>query len=394
LISITPGHFLKKIVLVTVVAALFYGSGADVMASPQKGETPARLGVERLEKELFREKEKFELFKMKEKDILARLSEIEKEVAEKKTRITSLSGGVRASMEKVRALQGQMGILEKSLKAVEDLLMERLVVLYKYSKRGAMRILATASDLDQFRLRVKYLSLIMREDQEVLEKLSQHRQGLEKKISELGQELSLAEGRRRQEEDNLSALKKDLEKKVALLVKTHREKEFYETAVKELETGAENLKDTLVDLEEKPGKYGGKMGASRFAENKGSLPSPIWGKIIKGSAVLGPAAASLRRGVYIEGKGEEEVRSIFPGRVDFSGSVKGYGEMIIINHGSRFFTIAAEMSRRTKKRGDQVQAGEVIGFVGNEKKTTPARLYFEIRHGRKMLDPTEWLRRD
>jgi len=385
---------LKKLILVTVMAALFHESGAEVIAAQQKGETPARLGVVRLEKELSKEKEKFELFKMKEGDILARLSEIEKEVAEKKARIVSLSGGVLATTKKVRALQGQMGILEKSLKAIEDLLMERLVILYKYSKRGAMRILATAPDLDQLRLRVKYLSLIVREDRKVLETLAQRRQSQEKKISDLGQELSLAEGRRRQEEGSLSALKKDLEKKVALLIKAHREKEFYEIAVKELETGAENLKDTLVDLEEKPGKYGGKMGASRFAENKGNLPSPLGGKIIRGSEVLGPAAANLRRGVYIEGKGEEKVRCIFPGRVDFSGSVKGYGEMIIINHGSRFFTIDAEMSRRTKERGDQVQAGEVIGFVGSEEKPTPARLYFEIRHGRKLLDPTEWLKRD
>jgi murein hydrolase activator len=383
---------MENIVLVTVMMAFLHGSVTEVVASPQKGETPSRLGVERLEKELSKEKEKFELFKMKEGDILARLSEIEKEVAEKKVRIASLSGGVLASMKKVRALQGHMEILEKSLKAVEDLLMERLVILYKYSRRAAMRILATASDLDQFQLRVKYLGVIMREDQKVLEKLAQSRQSQAKEISDLRRELSQAEDRRRQEEDKLSALKKDLETRVSLLIKTHKEKEFYEIAVKELAAGAQDLKDTLLDVEKKPAKYGGKMEASRFAENKGNLPSPIGGKIIRGSAVLGPAAASLRRGVYIEGKGEEEVRCIFPGRVDFSGSVKGYGEMIIINHGSRFFTIAAELDQRTKKRGDQVQAGEVIGLVGSQEKSGPARLYFEIRHGTKILDPTKWLK--
>jgi len=233
----------------------------------------------------------------------------------------------------------------------------------------------------------------MREDQEVLEKLAHRKLSQEKKMSDVHQELSQAENRKRQEEDKLSALKKDVEKKVALLVKTHKEKEFYEIAVKELETGAEDLKDTLLDLEKRPGKYGGKMGASLFAENRGSLPLPLDGKIIRGSEVLGPAAASLRRGVYIEGQGGAEVRSIFPGRVDFSGSVKGYGEMIIINHGSRFFSIAAELNRRMKKRGDQVQAGDVIGLVGSPEESGPARLYFEIRHGRKILDPAKWLKR-
>jgi murein hydrolase activator len=373
---------------------LFHGSSTLVIASSPKGEISSRFRMQRLEKELFREKEKFELFKMKEKDILARLSEMEKDVAEKKAKVTSLRGNVRTSLGKVRALQDKLAVLEKSLRAIEKLLMERMVILYKYARRGYMKILATASDLDQFRLRVKYLSVIMREDQTVLETLAQRKLSQEEKIKDLGRELSQAENRKRQEEDKLSALKKDLEEKVALLIKTHKEKEFYQIAVKELETGAEELKDTLLDLEKKPGKYGGEMGASRFAENKGSLPLPFNGKIIRGSEVLGPAVASLRRGVYIEGKGEEEVRSIFSGRVDFSGSVKGYGEMIIINHGSRYFTIDAELKQRTKKRGDQVQAGDVIGFVGSPEKSGPARLYFEIRHGRKILDPEKWLKRE
>ena len=391
--SITPGHLTKSMVVVAIVVFVHASAGKAVSSSPKEA-MPSRSQVERLEKELFKEKKKFELFRMKEEDILSRLVEIEKEVAKKKNRVSSLREGVRLSKKKVRALQVQMAMLGKSLKVIEDLLMDRMVILYKYSKRGAMRILATASDLDQFRLRLKYLTVIMREDQKVLEKLADRKRSQEKKMGGVRGELSQAEKRKEGEEKRLSALKKDLENKVALLVKIHREKEFYQIAVKELEEGAEDLKETLLDLEEKPGKYGGKMGASRFAENRGSLPQPLHGKIIRGSEVLGSTAAKLRRGVYIEGQGEEKVRSIFQGRVDFSGSVKGYGEMIIINHGSRFFTIAAELNRRTKRRGDQVQAGEVIGLVGSPEESAPARLYFEIRHGRKILDPEKWLKRE
>jgi murein hydrolase activator len=374
------------------MVTLFQWSGTLAIASSQNAETPSRSRFQKLEKELFREKEKFELFKMKEEDILSSVSAMEKEVAEKKTRVAALSGSVRTSLEKVRALQKKMAVLEESLGAIEEHLMQRMVILYKYARQGFMKILATAPDLDQFRLRVKYLSVIMREDQNELETLARQKVSQEEKIRDLGVELSKVQDKKRLEEDKLSTMKKDLEEKVALLINVHKEKEFYEVAVKELETGAEDLKETLLDLEKKPGKYGGEMEASRFAENKGSLPSPFDGKIIRGSEVLGPAVASLRRGVYIEGKGEEEVRAIFPGRVDFSGSVKGYGEMIIINHGSRFFTIDAELSRRTRQRGDQVQAGDVIGFVGDREKSSPARLYFEIRHGSKILDPTKWLK--
>jgi len=360
--------------------------------SSSKEPSRSRVQMRRLETELSREKQKFELFNIKENDLLSRLSSMEEEVAGKRIELTSIKREIRISESKIRSLKREKADFEKSLRAVEEKLMERLVALYKYTRRGYMKIVATATDLDQFRLRVKYLKAIMLEDRMALQALVQEKLAQEKKIALLSQQLSQTQSRRNQAEKRLSALKKDLEEKVILLMKTHREKEFYQTAIKELEAGAESLKSTLLDLEKRPGKYGGEMGISAFVEKKGHLPLPFKGKVLRGTKVLGVSAGRIRRGVYIEGKGDEEVRSIFPGRVDFSGRLKGYGEMIIINHGSRFFTVSAELTRRMKKKGDRVACGTVIGLVGSQEKSGLTRLYFEIRHGEAILDPMKWLK--
>jgi septal ring factor EnvC (AmiA/AmiB activator) len=78
--------------------------------------------------------------------------------------------------------------------------------------------------------------------------------------------------------------------------------------------------------------------------------------------------------------------------VDFSGGLKGYGEVIIINHGSRYFSISAHLSERIKQEGDLVEGGETIGWVRSKKKLGKPWLYFEMREGEKPLDVLTWLR--
>ena len=132
--------------------------------------------------------------------------------------------------------------------------------------------------------------------------------------------------------------------------------------------------------------------SSIFADSKGQLLLPLKGKVKRSGKLLKSAGPSFHKGVLIEGSLDAEVRAVFPGRVDFSGSLKGYGEIIVINHGSRFFTISAKLSHREKEEGDVVKQGEVIGLAGRNRISKGAGFYFEIRRGGKNLDPIKWLK--
>jgi len=387
-------HIKPHVALVMVCSCVILADaipGKPAISSKGPGQMPVQ--VRRLETELSREKQKYQLFNIKEKDLLSRLSVLEKEVAEKRVELAAIQKEVRHSASVIRSLQKQKAGFERSLRAVEEKIMERLVVLYKYARRGYMKILATASDVDQFRLRVKYLKAVMQEDRRALEALVAKKEEQEKRIAVLRDQLSLTRSTRDEEKKKLIALKKDLEDKVILLMRTHKEKEFYQTAIKELEAGAEALKNTLLDLGKRPGAYTGNGNALTFVEEKGRLPLPLEGKVLLGKQVLGVSAGRIRRGVYIESKRDREVQCIFPGRVAFSGRLKGYGEMVIVNHGSRFFTIFAELHKRMKKKGDRVASGDIIGLVGSRDSGGLKRVYFEIRHGGAILNTAKWLKK-
>ena len=95
------------------------------------------------------------------------------------------------------------------------------------------------------------------------------------------------------------------------------------------------------------------------------------------------------QGVEIEVAGNRAIRAIWGGRVIFANPFKGYGNMIIVDHGDNFYTLYAQARRLQKMVGDPVEVGELLGYSGYEYADS---IYFEIRHRGTPLDPLAWLK--
>jgi len=345
--------------------------------------------IRKLETDLSREKEKYLKFGEKERSLLEQLSDIEKKIAEQRRLVEQIRRKIGQHKAELKGRQERQARLEDRLKKVEDRLERRLVAFYKYAKRGYVQLLATSQGMDQLRKRVKYLQVVMAEDQRLFTEMMDMKKGLKQEISQIQDKLEAIDRLEKAEKERLAAIKGELDKRVILLVKIHKEKEFYETAVRELELAAANLKDTILELEKKevPKKL-----PSGFSKSKGKLPLPCKGKIIRNAGPLGRDKPGSGRGVYIEGPPGAKVRAIFPGRVDYSGWLKGYGQIVIINHGSRYFSISAHLMERNVKEGEMVGQGDVIGLLGQSESLAGPRLYFELRRGASNLNPYRWLK--
>jgi septal ring factor EnvC (AmiA/AmiB activator) len=78
--------------------------------------------------------------------------------------------------------------------------------------------------------------------------------------------------------------------------------------------------------------------------------------------------------------------------VVYTGWFKGYGNLIILDHGNEYYTLYAHVAEIVVKEGDDVRQGQRIGTVGDTGSLAGPRLYFEVRFQGRPLDPTEWLR--
>jgi murein DD-endopeptidase MepM/ murein hydrolase activator NlpD len=117
---------------------------------------------------------------------------------------------------------------------------------------------------------------------------------------------------------------------------------------------------------------------------------PVRGRVI---TKFGKASEKKYDGVNIEGLWGEEVRAISDGKVLYSGSgVKGYGNMVIIKHEGRLYSVYALNSENLVSKGDEVRKSQVIAKVGGIPRIGKSFLHFQIRDGKKAVDPLNYLK--
>jgi septal ring factor EnvC (AmiA/AmiB activator) len=132
-----------------------------------------------------------------------------------------------------------------------------------------------------------------------------------------------------------------------------------------------------------------------FIKLKGLLNLPVNGKIISSYGHYRDAefdVMNFRSGVLIRADRGEPIHAVANGTTLFADWFKGYGNMLIIDHGDHYYTVYAHLEALFKARGDSVDADEVIATVGETATPAGAGLHFEVRHYGKPEDPLAWLR--
>jgi murein hydrolase activator len=374
-----------RIIVFLLFQLALFGPFQPGPVSARTEKVTSRDQIDRIEEDLSREREQFLKFREKEKELLQSLTDLEKEIQEKRRSLRELEESAVKIKKELIDGQARLAELENASRDLERRLGRRLDAFYRYAKRGYARLFTTAGGLDTLRKRIKYLRAIMKDDLALMQNMAGLQQQYRLEVTGVRDQLADLEQLEKMESRRVAEMKEDIERRVLLLMKVHKEKEFYNTAVKELELAAQNLKTTLLGLE-KEGKAKPVPLPAGFEASQGKLLPPLKGKIIRDTGPNGP------KGILIEALSGAEVKAVFPGKVDFSGALKGYGQVIVINHGGRYYTVSAQLGRRTKETGENVEAGDVIGALSESSRSEAGRLYFEIRMGVENMDPMKWLK--
>jgi septal ring factor EnvC (AmiA/AmiB activator) len=132
-----------------------------------------------------------------------------------------------------------------------------------------------------------------------------------------------------------------------------------------------------------------------FASQRGRMSLPVRGEIIESfGRHKHPEFNSytFSNGLSIAAGMGTEIRSIYDGNVIFADYLKGYGNMVIIDHGGGYISLYAHAGRILKKVGAEVGRNEAVATVGDMDSARGPMLYFEIRHEKKPVDPAGWVR--
>ncbi len=130
-----------------------------------------------------------------------------------------------------------------------------------------------------------------------------------------------------------------------------------------------------------------------FGALKGRLPYPVRGELVARFGASETAAAPSTKGVFIRAPGGADVKAVAPGRVVFADWMRGYGNLLILDHGDGYLSIYGNNESVLRRVGDAVHAGEAVAIVGASGGGEASGLYFETRFQGRPFDPVPWLRR-
>jgi septal ring factor EnvC (AmiA/AmiB activator) len=202
---------------------------------------------------------------------------------------------------------------------------------------------------------------------------------------------SEAEQRLRERSHELEAERGE---KRSLARRVHADRTSERAALVELEKAARALEETLARLGAEPSPERPPSPSGAFAGQKGRLAAPVPGRVAQAFGRVVDSdfgTETFRSGVVFEAALGTSVRAVAPAVVRFAGWFRGYGRLVILDHGDRYFTVSGHLGELAVEVGDAVEAGEEIGTVGDTGSLSGARLYFEIRQGSQPLDPGDWL---
>lgn len=209
----------------------------------------------------------------------------------------------------------------------------------------------------------------------------------EQRLSALVTKLNkLIEEQIKAEQARAAQLEKQRQEKLALQ-KAQREKAGKTGAAKPAPEPAEEAPKAIAknELTPVPGTANGE-----FARLKGQLHLPVKGELI---ARFGNKRADgpTWKGLFIRAAEGAEVKAIATGKVVFAQWLKGFGNLIIVDHGSEYISIYGNNQSVLKHVGDIVKTGETIANAGNSGGNEESGLYFEIRHQGQVVDPMQWV---
>ena len=129
---------------------------------------------------------------------------------------------------------------------------------------------------------------------------------------------------------------------------------------------------------------------SSFAKLRGKLRLPVRGTITNRYGSKRGDAPSWK-GIFIRTAEGAEIKSVAPGKVVFADWLRGFGNLMIIDHGHQYMTIYGNNQTLFKRLGDRVNTGDVIAGAGNSGGNEHSGLYFEMRHRGRAFDPLRWV---
>lgn len=293
---------------------------------------------------------------------------------------------------KLRELNTEQDNLQIALKSQQQEVAQYINAAYRLGQQSQLKMALNQEQPERLGRINRYYSYFVNARTEKIDTYLKTLTELEnnkKLITEQNQQLLNTQQKLQQSHKQLVSQQSERQQTLAKLDKSIDNKD---QQLKELLLNQQQLEQLLHEVSIAIANLTAPGGGKPFTSQRGKLPLPTSGKIIKRFGQTKVAGKLKWEGLLIQAKSGSDVTAVHHGRVVFSDYLRGHGLLLIIDHGDGYMTLYAHNQSLLKDIGDWVSSGETVARVGNSGGQSEAALYFEIRHQGDPTDPLKWCR--
>ena len=328
--------------------------------------------------------------KAKQNTLQHQLAEVEIQMADLNRSLDTTQSKVRSSQEKIQASETEIEQLQHELTLKQSQLKSLVYASYINGRTEYLKLLLNQEDPERLGRAMAYYHYLSRarvNDILKVQELVAQLNGVKTQLRNEHQELKALEADQLLKREQLELARSERSTLLAKLEQQIGSEQEELTQLKQkaarLEKLLDDLKNALTDLPPE-GTFN-----QPFRSMQGQLPLPVNGSI---SARFGQSKGMgvLWEGIFVDAQEGTVVQSIFPGRVAFADWLRGFGLLLILDHGDGYMSLYSHNQMLHKQVGDWVNADETIAQVGSSGGLKKTGLYFEIRHNGEPHNPLMW----
>lgn len=320
-----------------------------------------------------------------ERSLLGEVEQIELTIRAKGEQLQETRLVLQRTNAELDATLKRAALLKQSIDATRPLLAAHARALYKLGELSYLRVLLSVDRPSDLFRGYRFVTALARRDNQRIVAFRSDLRALAEAQAELEQRTRQAQALRVELERTRRALDADRRRKTELLTQIVERKETHVAYVEELEDAERRLGTLLQGL-------GEEEVSVPVVAFKGTLPWPVSGRVrVPFGRRKHPRfeTYTIQNGVEIEASAGEPVAAVYDGTVMFADHFRGYGLMVVLDHGGKHHSLYAHLDEVRVALGQRVAAGMVIGTVGDG--LEGPGLYFEIRFQGRPEDPLNWL---
>lgn len=386
---------LRALLLALTACFILAPAQAAKKPPPKKELSELRERIDRLKREI-------ESAEENKADVLDQLKQSEQSISQINRSLHELGRDQQAANSTLSEAQQESNQLRAHIQSQQSLLAKLLYQQYVNGSQDTLRLVLSLQNPNDISRQVEYYGYLSRSRAALITSLRRdlkQAEAAEAVVREKNLELTQiqtqqqAEKRELQKEANTRrAVLTKLDKQIGARRKQVTQMERDERRLTQL---VERLARVVPKAKPKSRRTGerAKSASGDFTQFKGRLKLPVAGELANRFGSQRADTGTAWKGLFIRASTGSPVKALGPGSVVFADWLRGFGNLIIIDHGDGYMSLYGNNEAVLKQEGEQVTAGEVIASVGNSGGNPESGLYFEVRYQSRPIDPLQWIGR-